>query len=230
MDWWWVARRSRCKERACSPMGHSIASSGDPKRVQGGERKAPSAPAGAYPCPGGDWRADSGANWDLPSQGALTLFFRWRKKSVQKKASGTATPGKSPLLPILAAGLAMSRAAELASLRMLSCALGARLFPPSKWAIKGFFPAGERSEPRTRTAPKGLPQDEAWAERERVPSGHNCRRQLATDRPEQIQGPGTAVPGTPIFANYAKRGGPPLESPCRWLSFAHFSFATERKV
>ena len=29
--------------------------------------------------------------WDLPSHGALTLFFRWRKKSVQKKASGTAT-------------------------------------------------------------------------------------------------------------------------------------------
>ena len=66
--------------------------------------------------------------------GALTLFFRWRKKSVQKKASGTATPGKSPLLPILTAGLAMSRAAELARLRMLSCALGARLFPPSNWA------------------------------------------------------------------------------------------------
>ena len=30
--------------------------------------------------------------WNLPSHGALTLFFRWRKKSVQKKASGTATP------------------------------------------------------------------------------------------------------------------------------------------
>ena len=29
--------------------------------------------------------------WDLPSHGALTLFFRWRKKSAQKKASGTAT-------------------------------------------------------------------------------------------------------------------------------------------
>ena len=28
----------------------------------------------------------------LPPHGALTLFFRWRKKSVQKKASGTATP------------------------------------------------------------------------------------------------------------------------------------------
>ena len=26
----------------------------------------------------------------LPPHGALTLFFRWRKKSVQKKASGTA--------------------------------------------------------------------------------------------------------------------------------------------
>ena len=83
----------------------------------------------------------------LQPYGALTLFFRWRKKSVQKKASGTATPGKSPLLPILTAGLAMSRAAELASLRMLSCALGARLFPPSKWA--GLFPSAayRRSAP-----------------------------------------------------------------------------------
>ena len=48
-------------------------------------------------------------------------------------------PGKRLLLPILTAGLAMSRAAWLASLRMLSCALGARLFPPSKWA--GLFPS-----------------------------------------------------------------------------------------
>ena len=106
----------------------------------------------------------------LQPYGALTLFFRWRKKSVQKKASGTATPeaarpasrrglrpavapsglssssvrfahppGKSPLLPILTAGLAMSRAAEVARLRLQSCALGARLFPPSKWA--GLFPS-----------------------------------------------------------------------------------------
>ena len=83
----------------------------------------------------------------LQPYGALTLFFRWRKKSVQKKASGTATPGKSPLLPILTAGLAMSRAAQLASLRIQSCALGARLFPPSKWA--GLFPSAayRRSAP-----------------------------------------------------------------------------------
>ena len=56
-------------------------------------------------------------------------------------------PGKRLLLRILAAGLAMSRAAELASLRMQSCALGARLFPPSKWA--GLFPSAayRRSAP-----------------------------------------------------------------------------------
>ena len=46
----------------------------------------------------------------LQPYGALTLFFRWRKKSVQKKASGTATTGKRLLLPILTAGLATSRA------------------------------------------------------------------------------------------------------------------------
>ena len=169
--------------------------------------------------------------------------------------------------------------------------------PPAKWAIKGFFPAGERSElsrreawpqwglgrspkrpagkvggeqsdrqgamrhrtPRARGQPLRavcsrnvirlfrplgrnwttriysgrptvrLPQTEAWAERERVPSGHNCRRQLATGRPEQIQEPGTAVPGTPIFANNAQRGGPPLESPCRWLSLV-LSFASKEST
>ena len=91
--------------------------------------------------------------WDLPSHGALTLFFRWRKKSVQKKASGTATPeaahvamrrglrsagalwavldlgslrlpaGKRLLLPILTAGLATSRAISLASYLLRSRAL-----------------------------------------------------------------------------------------------------------
>ena len=82
---------------------------------------------------------------------------------------------------------------------------------------------------RGRGQPEGLPQAEAWAERERVPSGHNCRRQLATGRPEQIQEPGTAVPGTPIFANNAQRGGPPLESPCRVLSLV-LSFASKERT
>ena len=83
----------------------------------------------------------------LQPYGALTLFFRWRKKSVQKKASGTATPGKSPLLPILTAGLAMSRAMKLASLPIRAERARARLFPPSKWA--GLFPSAayRRSAP-----------------------------------------------------------------------------------
>ena len=135
-----------------------------------------------------------------------------------------------------------------------------------KWAIKGFFPAGERSElsrreawpqwglgrspkrpagrvggeqsdrqgamrhrtPRARGQPlravcprnvvrlfrpKGrkwttriysgrptvrLPQTEAWAERERVPSGHNRRRRLATRSSGKQQAGRTAVRTAPI--------------------------------
>ena len=83
----------------------------------------------------------------LQPYGAFTLFFRWRKKSVQKKASGTATPGKRLLLPILTAGLVMSRAAWLARFHLRSGALRTRLFPPSKWA--GLFPSAayRRSAP-----------------------------------------------------------------------------------
>ena len=88
----WVSRQLRCpkvsKGRAESPLVR---------------------PQAHPPCRGIDAPTPA-REWDLPSHGALTLFFRWRKKSVQKKASGTATPGKSPLMPILTAGLATSRA------------------------------------------------------------------------------------------------------------------------
>ena len=44
-----------------------------------------------FPMAGND--APIPVRWQgLQPYGALTLFFRWRKKSVQKKASGTATP------------------------------------------------------------------------------------------------------------------------------------------
>ena len=98
--------------------------------------------------------------------------------------------------------------------------------------VRLFRPNGRNWTPRINSGRPTvrLPQTEAWAERERVPSGHNCRRQLATGRPEQIQEPGTAVPGTPIFANNAQRGGPPpLESPCRWLSLV-LSFASKEST
>ena len=56
-------------------------------------------------------------------------------------------PGKRLLLPILPAGLAMSRAMELASFRIRAERARARLFPPSKWA--SLFPSAayRRSSP-----------------------------------------------------------------------------------
>ena len=44
----------------------------------------------------------------LPPRGGK--YFLSKRKKVPKKASGTATPGKRLLLPILTAGLATSRA------------------------------------------------------------------------------------------------------------------------
>ena len=136
----------------------------------------------ANPCRGPD-APTTAREWDLLSHGALTLFFRWRKKSVQKKASGTATtktahvaarrglrpavapsglssasarcahpPEKSLLLPILTAGLAMSRAMELDSYHLRLERARARLFPPTKWA--GLFP----SAAYRRSAPPQLAQ------------------------------------------------------------------------
>ena len=127
----WLGRGIWC------PMGFSPASV--PEGFQRTSGKPFGEPAGAYPLPRVETDAPTTAReWDLPSYGALTLFFRWRKKRVQKKASGTATTGKSPLLPILTAGLAMSRAMELDSVHQRLERARARLFPPSKWA--GLFP------------------------------------------------------------------------------------------
>ena len=96
--------------------------------------------------------------------------------------------------------------------------------------VRLFRPKGRNWMPRIYSGHPTvrLPQTEAWAERERVPSGHNCRRQLATGRPEQIQEPGTAVPGTPIFANNAQRGGPPSGVAVPRAFFGTF-FRFERK-
>ena len=137
-----MTRRLRRERWGCRhPMGNPRPPSG-PRRLPKGKRKAL-------------WRArrrrtdapTAARKQGLQPYGALTLFFRWRKKSVQKKASGTATPGKRLLLPILPAGLAMSRAMELAGLPIRAERARARLFPPSKWA--GLFPSAayRRSAP-----------------------------------------------------------------------------------
>ena len=78
-------------------MGYSFALAGEPK---GCRERAESPPASGitrqlcrkqFPVKRPD-APTTAREWNLPFHGALTLFFRWRKKSVQKKASGTATP------------------------------------------------------------------------------------------------------------------------------------------
>ena len=103
-----MTRRLRRGSRACCPMDFSPASV--PEGFQRASGKPFGAPAGAYPCPGGNDAPTTAREQGLQPYGALTLFFRWRKKSVQKKASGTATPGKSPLLPIFERGSSQCRA------------------------------------------------------------------------------------------------------------------------
>ena len=95
-----------------------------PEGFQRASGKPFGAPAGArlFPCRGTDAPTPA-REQSLQPYEAFTLFFRWRKKSVQKKASGTATPGKRLLLPILTAGLATSRASKRASYLQRSCAL-----------------------------------------------------------------------------------------------------------
>ena len=80
------------------PMGFSPASV--PEGFQRASGKPFGEPAGAYPFPRVGYDAPTTAReWDLPSYGALTLFFRWRKKSLQKKASGTALREKGFYCP-----------------------------------------------------------------------------------------------------------------------------------
>ena len=80
-------------------------------------------------------------------KGRSHFSFGGERKVCKRKPAARRLRGKSPLLPILTAGLAMSRATELARFHLLSCALGARLFPPPKWA--GLFPSAayRRSAP-----------------------------------------------------------------------------------
>ena len=103
-------------------------------------------PTGAHPLPwmGPDAPTTARKVGLLPRGGQ---YFLSKRKKVPKKASGTATTGKRLLLPILPAGLAMSRAIELDSLHQLLERARARLFPPSKWA--GLFPSAayRRSAP-----------------------------------------------------------------------------------
>ena len=73
----------------------------------------------------------------LPPRGGIVLSFG-AKESTKESTRHGATE-KRLLLPILTAGLAMSRAMELDSLHTGAERARARLFPPTKWA--GLFPS-----------------------------------------------------------------------------------------
>ena len=85
-----------------------------PKVSKGRAESSLVRPQAHTPCPGWGPDAPTTARMvGLPPR--VGQYFLSKRKKVPKKASGTATTGKSPLLPILTAGLAMSRAMELDS-------------------------------------------------------------------------------------------------------------------
>ena len=87
----------------------------------------------------------------MPFQGALTLFFRWRKKSVQKKASGTATPE---------AARPASRYSQISAFRALPCP--ALVFAQACQSLTAYGScahwarAPSRPKLRSAVAPSGL--------------------------------------------------------------------------
>ena len=112
---------------------------GERKELWCARRRKPPAAAGEIDAP------TTARTVGLPPRGGQ--YFLSKRKKVPKKARGTATTGKRLLLPILAAGLAMSRAMNLDRFHLRLERARARLFPPSKWA--GLFPSAayRRSAP-----------------------------------------------------------------------------------
>ncbi len=93
-----------------------------PEGFQRASGKPFDAPAGAYHLHQWGWTRRLRRGWRgcRPEGGQ---YFLSKRKKVPKKARGTATTGKRLLLPILTAGLAMSRAFWLDSEHQRSCAL-----------------------------------------------------------------------------------------------------------
>ena len=89
-----------------------------------------------FPCGGLTRRLRRGAG--LASLWGAHTFLSMAKEKCAKESQRHGTTGKRLLLPILTAGLAMSRAMELDSYHLRFERARAHLFPPSKWA--GLFP------------------------------------------------------------------------------------------
>ena len=79
----------------------------------------------------------------LPPRRGIVLSFGAKESTKESKRHGATE--KRLLLPILTAGLAMSRAMESGSLPIRAERARARLFPPTKWA--GLFPSAAYRRP-----------------------------------------------------------------------------------
>ena len=114
-----------------------------PEGVQGASGKPPASIGMRqfchenFPCGGLTRRLRRGAG--LASLWGAHTFLSMAKEKCAKESQRHGTTGKRLLLPILTAGLAMSRAMELDSVHQRLERARARLFPPSKWA--GLFPS-----------------------------------------------------------------------------------------
>ena len=101
------------------------------------------APAGAQLLPTGSDAPTAARVMGLPPRRGIVLSFGAKESTKESKRHGATE--KRLLLPILTAGLAMSRAMELDSLHTGAERARARLFPPSKWA--GLFPSAAYRRP-----------------------------------------------------------------------------------
>ena len=142
---WGLTRRLRRGSMAAVILWGSFAHLRGPKVSKGRAESPLVRPQAHNFCRRGLTRRLRRGRWGCRPDGGS--YFLSTRKKVPKKACGTATPGKRLLLPILTAGLAMSRAMELDSLHTGAERARARLFPPSKWA--GLFPSAayRRSAP-----------------------------------------------------------------------------------
>ena len=101
------------------------------------------APAGADLLPVGSDAPTAARTMGLPPRRGIVLSFAPKESTKESKRHGATE--KRLLLPILTAGLAMSRAMESGSLPIRAERARARLFPPSKWA--GLFPSAAYRRP-----------------------------------------------------------------------------------
>ena len=119
-------------------MGFSLTSV--PEGFQRANGKPFGAPAGAVPLHGGLDAPTPAREQGLQPYGACTLFFRQRKKSVQKKASGTATTE--------AARPAARRGLRSAGALRAVLDLGSLRSPARKKALIAYFDGGARNVAR----------------------------------------------------------------------------------